>query len=705
MTHSRLSDSYPVATLPRVANVTLEERAVVLPLISPDSLVIDLGISKSIIASYLIKPSPKLVWLYPLSPKTVVDAMDTLVVDNVKRYAVGIHTGDLAKLLVLTHNEADPTLASPIETDLTTQVKAVTFDDNEITVVYVNGSIERFILENDKVTKDAKTRLKNSGTLAFCEFLTWQNQKLVLLIYQSKTVVTYQLVAIANNQIYEVETKSVQTKHKFRWSYNSGYIYQLDETSKSIDKISIAKFDTEKSISVEPLLQDGATAAIYAPCSDRLVLSSGSTIYIVNFTYGALLDSFVSKLSRSHTNDDEVVLKRVVPIKNSGRLGKTVAVYLNLKPKDNNVDVNLISVDLGTNRLTECLGKAIVKPNQDKFAGVIPILTNKFAERSEESGLELDEVFQTLRQCAEAKDVYKWERVLIPYMKNEPWELIKQLISKTKAPKTKKEYTFQEMDEETDRVVDVRFIKRVVNLVLRQREDEQVEFVDSEFFPEHTLMYLLTLPVFPVEFTNGLLQLLYALGNFTLLRQAINTCPNLTVRELLIQVNNEVDDEVFVDLINRLCTEFSMGQITTTFKGLVVEFPSQISLDNLLVRLFKVPRNKNLLYLIESLVDVGGLFNWNETTVETLNEFIAGKIDALVKNSFNLTLTNQVLIAANPSKPVRGHQKKKKKVKPSKKMSEVDLLLLMTSDNGLDLVQPIEISKTVPAYSVEKLAF
>lgn len=704
MTHSRLSDSYPVATLPRVAKVSLEERAVVLPLISPDSLVIDLGISKSIIASYLIKPSPKLVWLYPLSPKTVVDAMDTLVVDNVKRFAVGIHTGDKAKLLVLTHNEADPTLAAPIETDLTSQVKEVKFDDSEITVVYVNGSIERFGLENDKVTKDTKMRMKNSGTLAFCEFLTWQNQKLVLLIYKSKSMVTYQLVAITNNQVYEVETKSIQTEHDFRWAYNNGYIYQLNETDKCIDKISIAKFDSEKSISVEPLLQEGASSAIHAPCSDRLVLSSGTTIYIVNFTYGALLDSYVCKLSRSHANNDEVVVKRVVPIKSSGRLGKTVAVYLNLKPKDNNVDVNLISVDLGTNRLTECLGKAIIKPNQDKFAGVMPILTEEFAERSGEAGLELDEVFKTLRQCAEAKDVYKWERVLIPYMKNESWELIKQLISKTKAPKTKKEYTFQEMDEETDRVVDVRFIQKVVNLVLRQKEDEQVDFVDADFFPEHTLMYLLTLPVFPVEFTNGLLQLFYALGNFTLLRQAINTCPNLTVRELLIQVNNEVDDEVFVDLINRLCTEFSMGQITTTFKGLVVEFPDQINLDNLLVRLFKVPRNKNLLYLIESLVDVGGLFNWNETTVETLNEFIAGKIDALVQNSFNLTLTNQVLMAANPPKPARGHKKKKKKA-DADKLSEVDLLLLMTSHNGLELVQPIEISKKVPAYSVEKLAF
>ncbi|CAN3377416.1 hypothetical protein DIURU_003342 [Diutina rugosa] len=704
MTHSRLSDSYPVATLPRVAKVSLEERAVVSPLISPDSSVIDLGISKSIIASYLIKPSPKLVWSYPLSPKTVVDAMDTSVVDNVKRFAVGIHTGDKAKLLVLTHNEADPTSAAPIETDLTSQVKEVKFDDSEITVVYVNGSIERFGLENDKVTKDTKMRMKNSGTLAFCEFLTWQNQKLVLLIYKSKSMVTYQLVAITNNQVYEVETKSIQTEHDFRWAYNNGYIYQLNETDKCIDKISIAKFDSEKSISVEPLLQEGASSAIHAPCSDRLVLSSGTTIYIVNFTYGALLDSYVCKSSRSHANNDEVVVKRVVPIKSSGRLGKTVAVYLNLKPKDNNVDVNLISVDLGTNRLTECLGKAIIKPNQDKFAGVMPILTEEFAERSGEAGSELDEVFKTLRQCAEAKDVYKWERVLIPYMKNESWESIKQSISKTKAPKTKKEYTFQEMDEETDRVVDVRFIQKVVNLVLRQKEDEQVDFVDADFFPEHTLMYLLTSPVFPVEFTNGLLQLFYASGNFTLLRQAINTCPNLTVRELLIQVNNEVDDEVFVDLINRLCTEFSMGQITTTFKGLVVEFPDQINLDNLLVRLFKVPRNKNSLYLIESLVDVGGLFNWNETTVETLNEFIAGKIDALVQNSFNLTLTNQVLMAANPPKPARGHKKKKKKA-DADKLSEVDSLLSMTSHNGLESVQPIEISKKVPAYSVEKLAF
>ena len=69
-------------------------------------------------------------------------------------------------------------------------------------------------------------------------------------------------------------------------------------------------------------------------------------------------------------------------------------------------------------------------------------------------------------------------------------------------------------------------------------------------------MYLLTNPLFPIRFTLGLIELFSVTGNTTLLRQAINTCPNIPCRDLLDQLVNEENKETLLDLINRIIGEF-----------------------------------------------------------------------------------------------------------------------------------------------------
>ncbi|CAN3365162.1 U3 small nucleolar RNA-associated protein 8 [Diutina catenulata] len=709
-----LSESYPLATLPRVSDVELEDRVVVAPMASPDSNTIDFGISKSIISSYLIKPTPKLLWSYALSPSTVVDAMETTTTQDAKVYAVGVTDKKKHRLLIISRPDSDPTAHETVEVPLTARIHQIKFYKEGLYVIFSTGTISVFRRsESGSWDKDESQGIKNRRQVRWSDFITFNGQDLVVLVFQTVKQVTYQLVAVEPSRIYEVETKTRSTSDKFEWCYSSGYLYQLNVTGQEIERLDIARFETEKKISVAPLMEaaggddnsenTNTVAKIYAACADRLVLSYQASLFIINFKYGAVLAQQVCKSSRSYPHPDQVVLRAVIPIKGLPRNCRTLAVYVNLKPKDNNVDINLVTADVGTSRLSECLGKAISvykRPAERAFVGVSSVLDPDFVADAAAGGAELNEVFEALEKCAAARDVYKWERILIPYMKKEPWPSIAASIKKTKAPKHAKEYTFQEMDEDTDRIVDVAFITRVVALILRHNEDGQVESVDPDFFPEYTLMYLLTSPLFPVAYTTGLLQLFFVSGNITLLRQAVNTCPNLTVRELLIQLNNEVPDEVFGDLIQRLCTDFSMAEITNTFKELAVDYAAQINLDKLLVRLFSVPKNRYALYLLEVLIDVGGLFNWSDETVDTLNEFVERKVVALMANSFNLTLTNQVLAAAEPPKPKRG--RKAKKPVPTGQLSQMDALLSM--NHSAQKMSPIELSKKVPVYSVEKLA-
>lgn len=85
----KLNDPFSLVELPRIADVPVEKR-VVLPhsqkgLTFQETDVIHLGMSKLIISSYVLKPTPKLVWSFPLSSSTIVDCMDVKDDSSFKR--------------------------------------------------------------------------------------------------------------------------------------------------------------------------------------------------------------------------------------------------------------------------------------------------------------------------------------------------------------------------------------------------------------------------------------------------------------------------------------------------------------------------------------------------------------------------------------------------------------------------------------------
>ncbi|KAK6458681.1 U3 small nucleolar RNA-associated protein 8 [Scheffersomyces xylosifermentans] len=738
-----LTGSYPLSTLPRIPDLKLSEKVIIPTITSHEPNTIDVGISKSIISSYIIKPTPKLIWSYALSPSSIVDCMSVLELSTKKLYIVGVTERKKSKLLLIVRTiggETEESITETVELKLEERVKGVEFyqEGKLIVVIYESGSVELIKNEDNKellqsgiqLGTTSGKRTRGSPKLVFHQFINdivlnnnvgEENKDFIVLIFHEDSHLVYKMISlnIQNSNIFEINSTkfACSDSNSVKIAYASGYLYQLNLASQEITSLPVLSFKPEHTISVQALL-DGKSnideISFLAPSIDRLLLSVGNKIHLINFKFSCLLDTFESRSSSSSaTNPDNVLVSQVVRVKGTGKATKSLAVYLYLKKKDNNVYLNVINIDVGLNTLNECLGKSINKSNEDKLLGLVDLANPNFESEVKNLAKQLKEVYNSLEEAKNLKDVNKWERVLIPYLKNESWDSIKKSL-KGKKKTNDKVHKFKEFEVENDRAVDVNFISKVLHLIFELNDSKQVVFVDPEFVPEHTLIYLLTNPIFPVEFTRGLLKLFNESNLVTLLRQAIITCPNLTIHELLLQlVSAENDEDIFQDLINRLIGEFSIVDINRQFKELLQNEKSYFNLNDLLNRLLQVKSNNKSWYLIEIIIDVGGLFNWPSDTVDKLNELIESKVNALIGNSYNLTLTNQVLLL---NEPIAKKKKKSKKTvsksnagdiisNNAQQQSQLDSILTVNSaskNKHLD-DSSIEISKKFPTYSVDRL--
>ncbi|CAX42560.1 U3 small nucleolar RNA-associated protein, putative [Candida dubliniensis CD36] len=701
MSKPELYDQYMITSLPRTPDLDLSEKVVVSTIKYIDTSIIDIGVSKSTISSYITKPTPKLLWSYSLNPTTMVDCMDVLVKDDKKYYVCGLSDRKKFRLLLLEttrsiteDGNANYATTNEFELKLDRKAAAISFMSPEIiTVVYVNGSAEEveFSESTLKFSGVKYTGTKNKDTVVYSEFVNDLEDNLLLTVSRNSKNTIYKLISInSKNSIFEVNSHSVSgVSDDAKFCYSSGSLYQY--TNKAIESRSITNFKITNTICVDSIINDEEITSVAAPAPDRILIGNANMIYLINVRFASLLSSFKSSSSSSHPIPDKVFLNQVVPVKgNSTNSYISMAVYLNLKNKDNNVYLNVIDVNVGMNKLSECLGKSLNKSKSTFHE--IPELFN--IQDTLPSNGEIQEVYSYLKDAREAQDLNKWESILIPYLKNKKtWAQIKSLLS-TKPLKTDKVYEFKEFEDDKDRVIDIGFIESVLELIFTE---DPLAFANEEFVPEYTLMYLLTNPLFPIKFTSGLIELFSITGNTTLLRQAVNTCPNIPCRDLLDQLVIEQNKETLLDLINRLIGEFSRKEITNNFKQLIQLQGNAVDVVELISKLIGLPGNNNW-YLIEILIDVNGLFNWDMEDIKALEEIISHKVEALTINSYNLTLSHQVML----------HNKRlSKKAKEKGSSSQLDNLLTLTNHTTSAKFDDAseEANVKVPVYSVERVAF
>lgn len=706
-----------LATLPRVQDLPLSKKLILPKVSDTDATFLKVGIAKSFVGTYVLRPTPKLVWSFPLSPAAVLECMDEYTESSTDSeeshrglYAMGITERKSNRLLVVDSRADEPI---SIEAKLTNRPHAVRFISSDEVAVICEGYIAIYKLEDGQLEEMESTNIPLDRIL-FHQFISeFSNELLVLIAGTSAGKLVYKLISLDFSSLF-FEVKSSQEfdfTNDNQYTYNSGILYQLIPETKIINCIQISDFKIKQTINISSLFttsKHSDASSILSPAPNRLLISLGNTINLLNVTFESLLAQYTIEKS------DLIALAQVVKVKGSSiNTRKTNVYFVSHNNKKNTTQLFVMNVDTALNKISDCLGKSIHKAANNEIHGLANVVDDNFVAKTNASKSELSQVYEKLREFSSKSDVNNWERVVVPYCKKESWESIEKSLSKPKkslGQKSKgnknKVYHFQEFDEETDRALDLNFVKKCLGLIFKIDDKGLVKLINAEFIPEFTLVYLLTNSLFPYEYTKGLLPLLANMDDSTLLHQAVRTCPNLSLVEILkqfIETDASTELGLFEDILSRLNTEYSIHEITREFKGLAMgktEFNLEQVLNNLLIS-----NSMNSWILIQAIIDVGGLFNWSLITINKLSELIDKKVNSLVQNNYNLIMTDQLLLASESV-----HKKWSKKTSKGKHTGHAvgSGEIVDKQQQQLDSIINIdnfgiEVAKSIPTYSIEKL--
>lgn len=448
-------------------------------------------------------------------------------------------------------------------------------------------------------------------------------------------------------------------------------------------------------------------------------------------------------------------MQSVVHVKGKSiNTSETMAVYLSHDEKINVSELNVINVNVGLGSLSESLGKGIASPSVNATTtsiaaphGVADLLDENFVEQSNHLTKELKEIYKELENASTNQNLKKWERIVIPYLKGESWETISKSIKKIRPEKGQqkqqtvaKDYEFKVFEVEKDRIIDYNFIHSITSLIFKVEAGEVC--FNNTFIPEHSLTYLFTHPLYPKEFTNGLLLLFSrraeeieedgknGIGSLRLLRQALITCPNLSCLEIAKQLNNS-NDEIFQDVVSRLVEEYSVNQISSTLLDILNGANSKLNLEECIKKCYILDNGWEIM---PAIIDAGGLFGWSKGLINKIIEDVELQLESLNLNTYNLTFTNQAILVNSALDNATGttHGKKSKKskkkakkeqqhqqnlsngnsidfdlndiIESNKQQDQLNSILTINNTSRKNLLDDgISLSKKIPVYSVEKL--
>lgn len=689
-------DSYPVYALLRLPDLGLAKRAVFATPSSFKASQIDVGVSRSLILTLALKPSPKLVWSYPLPPSTIVECMDQYAVsDTSKRFVAGLTDGRKHKLVVVDRNGENTTAH---EISVNGRIVGVRFASlchgNVIYVCFHSGSTRLFrqSIEGNLEEVAELAGDKGSKVVYNCfvgkKELGNDHELLITVENQGKNWV-YRMISLTETRLLEVQRVHRAAQKDSIFAFNCGQLFCLDPHAREVSLLEIPTFSTAKTVSVASLIPAKTAPdaiSLQVPVQSRLLLGVSGTISLINFAFECLLDTF------SMTGD--VHLGLVAPTQGQ----RTFILFLHFNPDKNTTKVHIMGVNVGRGTISECLGKSMHRTHLGA-QGIPFILDEDLKERSNSATDENEHVLRKLRELREQKQLEKWERVAVPFMKNESWLSIAKSLTKAKRAKT---YTYSAFDFDADRLLDPEFVEEIVSIIVGGNQF----VVDPDFLPEHTVVYLLTHPLFPVKYARGVVAELARLGSDDLLKQAIISCPHIPIDDLCRQLLDS-DSGIFAESASRLVAERSILEITSSFKRVLQENDVDEGLETVLNALLSWDSDGKWT-LVQAVIDVGGLLNWSASTVDTLGDIITRRISSLTANSYNLTLVGQALMLAQPTKKT----KKGKSLARNDNIVEsnafqqqqLDSILVMSDLSSKRVKdESLKLSQKVPSYSVERL--
>ncbi|KAG0675560.1 hypothetical protein C6P40_005368 [Pichia californica] len=746
----------------------------------------DISISGSYIATFITRPSPKMIWSYALSPQAVVSAMDSFdfeannnnnnnrnynLLNDKKLFAIGIKERKKNKLKFISYGLDDNTNSNNTNTNnngnnnnveeenqsssisvtneedkhsndlenikqvkdksisIDDQIVGLKFSKNSkfVYAISSNGNIniwnfsinenieENELINNEKpiLSHNIDSLVNSNKNIIYHKFLKPEEMKvdsrnekieyLLLTIETSSSLnkensIIIRIFSLNSNEILEIQHSKISNISKLdniQFTYDiSGKLIILESKKLILRVYELPMLENEQIIKISGVFLNepkNSPTSIMCASTNRILVTKGSTVALIDIQYESLLSS-LDLYSRSKEQNNKPARNATllnVPIVNGNTLRskKTFALLVLKNTKENYSQIQYISIDVGLGKLRDAL---ISLPEENSLIEEKQNFTsfpcyfskfNKIIEGNEEvenlnknvikNNQELSNIYKKLFKLKQLNDLESLENHLIAYLKNRSYESIFE------------DNEFKVYEYEKDRFVDAKFFKLITLLLFDYKVETDSIELNEENIPESGLTYILTHPLFPIQYAHGLLKILEISPR--LQRQAIVTCVNIPCKDFILELSRVENDEIFKDIINRLIDEFSSEEITLeTIKIMKQQKSNEINSNNNNHNNNNNNNNSNIKYnnfdldkiinkiiklnygyeILNAFIDSNGLVLSLHYTNddEQLNKLInqtQRKVKTLMDDTLLLTLVNQTLSNVDIEKIINNKNKKK----------------------------------------------
>lgn len=760
---SLIYDPFVVTNLPRLQSKSdISKLCFTSQINDSNSSNFDITISGSYIATFITRPSPKMIWSYALSPDSIITAMDS--------YDLDLNTDNERKLFAVNINERKNYFIKFIDygnnnnkANNNNNNKTNIDDENQSSSTSVVNEEDRHIIEsndnlkhvNDKTIQlndeiiglkfsnsnsnylfalfkngkisvlhfstDEEINKSNIENLSFNDNINSNNQILyhqfikpeqlsinsksqkvdnILLIVEkvkNSNKLNVRLVSLNLDEILEISNSEIivddySKLNNIQFTFDiSGKLVILKNTDNYqllLESYELPLINNKKIINITGVFQKEpkeSPTSIKCASTNRILITKGSTVSLIDIKYESLLSS-LDLYSRSKENNNgftktprNATLLNV-PIVNGNTIKSknTFALLVLKNSKENISQIHYISIDVGLGKLRDALTP--LPPNEEEIEieneNSFITFQGYLNDDDEEDQLikneteNLNDTIEKINQLKENNDVKGLENVILGYLKN---------LSIEKIEKNNK---FEVFESEKDKFVDFKLVK-FFTLILFEYLNE-----DEEYIPERGITYFLTHPLFPIDIAHGLISKLKLFPR--LQRQAIVTCVNIPSKDLIIELNDVENDEIFKDIIKRLIEEFSTEKITNETIKIIKSENSKFDLDKIINNIIKL----NFGYeILNSFIDSNGMilslhYSNDSNKLNKLTKQSQLKIDSLLKDHELLTLIDQALKNVEIVNSHSNNNSNKKSNK--KKREEREIGDLTVGMSGFDMMMKFD---------------
>lgn len=590
--------------------------------ISPNSNKITIGISESAISQYILNPTPKLLSNISIPSTNVVSACNVAnlnddkevwcySVKSGKSYFLNASIKSVDTETVLDTDASENAENFKIKMDSRVMGIEIIADYKTIVIVLENGLIQYYDFHLQKLSS-----LDISyDNVKVVNYFSENNQHFLFVLCEfEKNKVCFKLFELLYHDgkrqtpIQELSTTILENFNlgQCKLCYQSGILYQLE--GSTVKTYALPQCRLIQTIHVPMISDPNSQKVSLAPIStNRILLTVDNQVYLLDLAHSSVL----SKRTLTHAKTFQLL--RSAPIKVSPSLGgseyatRTLAIGVTTKNGNNPTSaLEVINIDVGTGTLKDSLGKSFQSVSDPKTHNLKPLFSDDESDAGDNA--DSDEVVTFAYE-----DIFK--------------ELFKNNKNISKFDSTfAKRLNIQE-DYYTDRerfICDQEFLSKVVHLIFESFDQE---------YPK-ALTFLLTHPLFPADCTRGLLERFK--NHPRLFKQAIVTCPNLPLDDLLSELFSINNGELCLDISLRILQDYTTDMIKSEIKKL-----DKVNVHNFVNFMIspkdeELIQNKNtnqLFQLLSLVIDAIGLFALDGALLQRLSDYIDEQVYLAERNA------------------------------------------------------------------------